>query len=432
MLLNEQGEDVVGANPINESPERLGDNAADAGSEDKRPSGKRWCFTCYTDSPPVFNKEEMEYLIYQRELCPKTGKLHWQGFCCFAKKLKLGKLATAGVKKYLGATTHVEIARGSIRDNERYCSKKESGIEGTFAKFGNAPIEEPKFSYAQLREDCKSKKNMMEIVHDNFQLYVQHGTNVRNAVVALRPPPQMKRIVSICLFGSTGVGKTEWVKFQFHPDDVYFKMAGPWWDGYTGQQVVVFNDFYGEHRIGEMLNWNDMYPTQVEVKGGMVWLRHRYAIFTSNQDPREWWKKILDEKQDVRDAWNRRLPMSNCFHIQKELQYDEFGIAKKDFTIRVTSPGHQGLVRDTIPTRAEMNNLCTWMVPRGRERDDTRIEEEEEDMVPALTPLGPLGPLGPLVGNTILQADDSSLKNGSDLCHLFGTLPAVASQCEQP
>lgn len=66
-------------------------------------------------------------------------------------------------------------------------------------------------------------------------------------------------------------------------DDFYDKGLNKWWDGYTGQKVVIMDDIGLEHKfIGHFLKrWADRYAIKGETKGGMVGLMHETFIVTS-------------------------------------------------------------------------------------------------------------------------------------------------------
>lgn len=117
--------------------------------------GKRWCFTVNTGGP--LNGEDDDVSTDQRmalwesvdsplwgvyggcqwEVAPTTGQLHLQGFCVFDKNMRL-----SAVKK-VHATAHWELMKGKLEDSERYCSKDETRLTGTFPKtWGTRPVDQ--------------------------------------------------------------------------------------------------------------------------------------------------------------------------------------------------------------------------------------------------------------------------------------------------
>lgn len=68
----------------------------------------------------------------QLEICPETGKYHWQGFCVIKDKQTIKGMK----KKYSGPhflgddRVHWEVMQGTIEQSEEYCSKEESRAPG--------------------------------------------------------------------------------------------------------------------------------------------------------------------------------------------------------------------------------------------------------------------------------------------------------------
>lgn len=65
------------------------------------------------------------YIICQLEKAPETGALHMQAYVVFNNAL-----AMKGVKTIFGERAHVEIARGTAKQNIDYCSKTDSRVAG--------------------------------------------------------------------------------------------------------------------------------------------------------------------------------------------------------------------------------------------------------------------------------------------------------------
>lgn len=84
-------------------------------------SQRNYCFTSFSESEPKFT-EGMRYLIYQKEQCPHSGKLHWQGYVELHNKLTMN-----GVKTLFNDNTiHLEIRRGTREQARAYCMKPDS------------------------------------------------------------------------------------------------------------------------------------------------------------------------------------------------------------------------------------------------------------------------------------------------------------------
>ena len=80
---------------------------------------------------------------------------------------------------------------------------------------------------------------------------------------------------------------------------------GHWFDGYTGQNNVIFEEFRGQLPLGMLLTILDRYECPLQFKGGTTEFCALNIIFTSPCHPRQWYEKLEDE-----DTWaqlKRRL-----------------------------------------------------------------------------------------------------------------------------
>jgi len=97
------------------------------------PRAKRWVFTLnnYTEEEVEHLTTvgpTVEYLIFAKEIAPDTGTPHLQGFVVFHSQLYL-----AAVKAIVGERAHLEVARGSPSQNEKYCRKDDTPEDCIFS-----------------------------------------------------------------------------------------------------------------------------------------------------------------------------------------------------------------------------------------------------------------------------------------------------------
>lgn len=94
------------------------------------------------------------------------------------------------------------------------------------------------------------------------------------------------------LVGATGCGKTR-TAHELFGDGIYtLDHAGGdvlWWDGYSDQDVVLIDDFYGWAKYHVLLRWLDRYPVRLPVKGAFAHGSFTKVIITSNVIPRNWY-----------------------------------------------------------------------------------------------------------------------------------------------
>ena len=87
---------------------------------DKRANGKRWCFTLnnWTDADVArLKKVNCKYMVVGVEVGDK-GTPHLQGYVRLTKSTRFN-----AVKKLIGPRAHIEPARGTELENDKYCRK---------------------------------------------------------------------------------------------------------------------------------------------------------------------------------------------------------------------------------------------------------------------------------------------------------------------
>lgn len=71
---------------------------------------RNWCFTAYKDPSAIDwnNERTVRYIVFQREQCPETQRIHWQGYVEFTVPYRM-----AAVKdRFNDRTLHLEARRG--------------------------------------------------------------------------------------------------------------------------------------------------------------------------------------------------------------------------------------------------------------------------------------------------------------------------------
>lgn len=94
------------------------------------------------------------------------------------------------------------------------------------------------------------------------------------------------------LYGPTGTGKSrtafEYGGLPYEP--IRAGRGTVWWDGYTGQDVVLFDDLReGQVQIADFLRWTDGRAFVGPIKGGTVGVEAHTWFVTSNYPPSRIW-----------------------------------------------------------------------------------------------------------------------------------------------
>lgn len=91
----------------------------------------------------------------------------------------------------------------------------------------------------------------------------------------------------IWIQGQPGVGKSYDVRVysKLSGMGLYEKAHNKWWDGYSGEEIVLIDDVHESEKtwITTFLKiWADAYAFKAETKGGMMSIRPKWLVVTSN------------------------------------------------------------------------------------------------------------------------------------------------------
>lgn len=325
-------------------------------------TSRRWVYTIFEEDDgdfKIFDDYERDLrahaafrgLSHQLEQCPTTGRVHLQGYVEFEKPQRLAAL------KRLSSTAHFEAAKGSRAQCVAYTSKTETRF----------PESTPTTDAVLLGSTGQGKRNDLL----DTTLAIVNGELSRDDVFTTRPDLVCKyskginellsfraqrdrggqRDVSVeVLHGDAGSGKTRYAYGRAGPDDVYILVQGNggalWWDGYSGQSVLIIDDFYGWLPHAVLLRILDRYPLKIDIKGSSTYAAWTEVYITSNRHPSTWYNKAFPWHED--QALQRRIgrifccqktlfgatwkcEKTNRTRVVSGLESDEFEVVEEDF-----------------------------------------------------------------------------------------------------
>ncbi|QGM50355.1 replication-associated protein [Penguin circovirus] len=248
---------------------------------------RRWCLTLNnpTDEEVQAAKRlepnTYHYAIIGREV-GESGTPHLQGFLHFKQKQRLTAL------KKLFSRAHWEKARGSDSENQAYCSK-----DGDVILTIGQPVRGNVTELSEAVAAVKAGRGMRDVALEFPEVYVKHGRGLRDLALLIGRAPRDFKTDVIVLTGPPGCGKSRWAAEQ--EGTKYYKMKGDWWDGYSHEDIVIIDDFYGWLPYCELLRLCDRYPHKVPVKGSFVEFVSKKIIITSNKTPDQWYRDEYDK-----------------------------------------------------------------------------------------------------------------------------------------
>ena len=236
------------------------------------------------------------YLVYGKEV-GDSGTPHLQGYIEFENPRSPGK-DWSNFKKLMGEC-HFEVRRGTAKRASDYCKE-----DGDFKEYGEISRQGERTDWAAASAAVLAGRAIIEVVQEQPQLLpaIRALERLQNLSIA----PIEREVHTTWLYGSPGSGKTRYV-WDTYPN-VYSKPSGSWWDGYAGEDVLLFDDFEGDIPFQELLKVLDRYKYRVPVKGGYVGARWTKVFITTNAHPDTFYSYASN-----RGALVRRISEIKCF-----------------------------------------------------------------------------------------------------------------------
>lgn len=235
----------------------------------------------------------------------ENGVVHYQAYVELKKAIGMRAL-----KKIFGSRVHVEASRGNAAENIAYCTKVRSrcvdDIMSITGQWGHA---KQSGGLQSCAIKIKNGAKMQQIIDEHPGIALNSFSKIERFIAHQAGPRDSVPIVTI-LYGLTGCGKTQWVMKHCKNKDTYW-LAPPspklWWTHYMCEDVVVMDDFCDHwFRLTNLLHLLDSKPYKVEPKGGQTEFNSKNIMITTNVDPRDWYRKVVDSKYH-KDALARRI-----------------------------------------------------------------------------------------------------------------------------
>ncbi len=227
---------------------------------------------------------DFQFLVVGKEV-GEEGTPHLQGYAELKKQMRL-----TGIKKIPGLSrAHIEQRMGTVEQAVNYCKK-----DGDFVEVGEPKQAGKRTDLETLREMIKDQKEDYEIVDELTSLQaVKCIDTMRHKMI--RPRKMDEKPVCIWLYGETGTGKSRAIKEAFGEDYDDCDYENGFLIGYTGKDVVVFEDIRSQIPLFRLLKMLDYGKCTVNVKGGSCYFGAKVVIFSCPFHPADVYKNVRDE-----------------------------------------------------------------------------------------------------------------------------------------
>lgn len=279
----------------------------------------RFCFTLnnYQDihyalftNGPI---EQIKYFVVGKEV-GEQGTPHLQGYVEFNNRdqLRITAAKQRLVRIGLPDSIHVEIARGNAQQNITYCTK-----DGQFVEGGDRPKGQGKRTdLDDVADAINNGSSLIEIANQFPTSFIKFSNGIQR-LLNLKNSRRFFKTEVIWLYGPTGTGKSRYA-WTAEPEAYMKSSSHKWWDGYTGQDVVIVDDYRPSAHLpfNFMLNLFDRYPLSVEVKGATVEFISKTIYVTSPYSPSQTCEDLEWIKEEMKDQFLRRI--DKIIHFSRE------------------------------------------------------------------------------------------------------------------
>lgn len=276
-----------------------------------------------------FKEYEPIYGVSCKEKAPTTGMTHYHVYI----KLKRRCQKKDGRSLLIVETIrpNIEMVRNNIKAIIKYVKKG-----GYYAEYGTCPVELNDTKISKI-----DKANVM-INGDLEKLYL-NGTlgavdviraqKLRSIFQLARPVEKYSKKLVLWFKGETGEGKTRKAFEIAEKFNLSFWMTNDslkWYDGYTGQELVIIDDF----RKNMLGDWNyllrllDGYGLAVQVKGGFTTWKPKIIIITSPATPHEAFSWVNKEGEE--QGWDKEDQLIRRLTHEDEEQIYQFPLWEQD------------------------------------------------------------------------------------------------------
>ena len=260
--------------------------------------------------------KQWENLLYWC-MCDEVAKiLHTHLYIHFKNPIYFSSI------KKVFPTAHIELVQGSPEENRDYIrkegkwkdtEKETTNLKDTFEEWGNIPSmgqgrRTDLANLYQMIKDGYSNVEILDINPDNL-LNLQHIDKARLEILSNQYKSERRMNLMVTyVSGASGCGKSRDI-LDFHGDASVYRITDykhPF-DTYSGEDVMVFEEYRNDLSVGNMLNYLDVYPLQLPARYNNRQACYNFAYIVSNWKLEDQYQNIRMEQPETYQAWLRRI-----------------------------------------------------------------------------------------------------------------------------
>ena len=257
----------------------------------------------------------VKYFIFRREKGEK-GTEHFQGYIEFSQPVGLMTLHNRSLR------THFEQRRGSKTEARDYVLKvgkyadKADTVIGELMEFGEFVESGERSDLTAMMDAIKDGASFTELserFQSKYAVHMAWAEKYRQELLAEEFSNKIRDLEVTYLWGDAGSGKSLHVVNKYGLKNI-FRMTnygkngrGELFDGYKGQDVIVFEEFRSSIALASMLNYLDIYPLELPAR-----YQNKVACYTkvyiiSNIPIEEQYSQIREKQFGDWRAFRRRI-----------------------------------------------------------------------------------------------------------------------------
>ena len=261
--------------------------------------------------------EDISYFTFQLEQ-GENETPHFKFYLEFNRALYFTQ-----IQEKLPRGTHIEQRRSTRERAKKYCQKDDTRTSDKFYEYGNFGSQGKRTDIDDIIECVKDGMTDSEIMQLYPNAFFHHQKKIDSIRELIRYEQfsDVERDIKVhYITGDTGGGKTWFITQKHGYKNVHIidNYKNPW-DRYKGQDVVVFEEFHGQHvMITELLRWLDIYPVGLPCRYMDKQACYTTIYITSNEPLDKLYPNVKAEKPKTWNALMRRI--HNVYYFDNPIE----------------------------------------------------------------------------------------------------------------